>query len=91
MNGYFEEINEYKYPSNKSKEIMKKIYEEVWSTIRDFIRSITENSSENQIHEIKFDLDDDIPQNKAIEIHNEIVVVRAVFHEHNKLSASFLR
>ena len=70
---------------------MKKIYEEVWSTIRDFIRPITENSSENQILEIKFDLDDDIPLNKTIEIHNEIIVVRAVFHENNKLSASFLR
>ena len=33
---------------------------------------------------IKLDLDDDSPLNKAIEIHNVTIVVRAVFYENNK-------
>ena len=33
---------------------------------------------------IKFDLDDELPLNKAIEIRSTIIVVRAVFHENNK-------
>ena len=42
VNGYFKEINKNKnltlVPTNKSKEIIKK-YEEMWSKIRDLIRS----------------------------------------------------
>ena len=33
---------------------------------------------------IKFDLDDELPLNKTIEIPSIIMVVRAVFHENNK-------
>ena len=33
---------------------------------------------------IKFDMDDSLLLNKAIEIHNTTVVARAVFHESNK-------
>ena len=33
---------------------------------------------------IKFNLDDELPLNKTIEILNMIIVVRAVFHENNK-------
>ena len=44
-NGYFEEINGSKYlmlvPTKESKKIIKKEYEELWSKIRDLIRSIT--------------------------------------------------
>ena len=46
MNGYFEEINGNKYltlvPTNESKQIVKKD-EELWSKIRDLIRSIVRN------------------------------------------------
>ena len=46
MNGYFEEINKNKYltlvSTNESKEKIKK-YEELWSKIRDIIRSLTKN------------------------------------------------
>ena len=46
MNGYFEEINGNKYltlvPTNESKQIVKKD-EELWSKIRDLIRSIVKN------------------------------------------------
>ena len=33
---------------------------------------------------IQFNLDDDVPLNKTIEIHNVIIAVRAIFHENNK-------
>ena len=46
MNGYFEEVNRNRYltlvPINESKEKIKK-YKELWSKIRDLIRSITKN------------------------------------------------
>ena len=49
VNGYLKEINENKYltlvASNESKEKIK-IYEELWSNIRDLIRSITRNSDD---------------------------------------------
>ena len=50
INGYFEEINGNKYltlvPTNACKEKNKKC-EEMWSKIRDLIRSITKNSDDN--------------------------------------------
>ena len=49
MKGYFEEINKSKYltlvPSNENKEKIKK-YEELWSKIRDLIRSMTKNQGD---------------------------------------------
>ena len=33
---------------------------------------------------IKFNLEDELPLNKMIEIRSMIIVVRAVFHENNK-------
>ena len=69
-------------PANKRKEVMKK-YEELRSKIRDLIRSITKNSDDydEKFINIKTDLDD---VNKTTEIHNVIIVVRAIFHENNK-------
>ena len=47
VNGYFKEINGNKYltlvSTNETKEKRKK-YEELWSKIRDLIRSVTKNS-----------------------------------------------
>ena len=47
MNGYFQEINENKYltlvPTNEGKDKILK-YEELWSKIRDLIRSINKKS-----------------------------------------------
>ena len=49
VNGYLEEVNKSKYltlvPTNESKEIIKKC-EELWSKIRNLIRSITKNSDD---------------------------------------------
>ena len=46
LNEYFEEIDKNKYlalvPTNERKEKIKK-YEQLWSKIRDLIRSITKN------------------------------------------------
>ena len=33
---------------------------------------------------IKFNSDDELPLNKAIEIHSMIIVTRSLFHENNK-------
>ena len=68
-----------------SKEKIKK-YEELWSKIRDLIRSITKNSNDydEKYMKIKFNLDDKLPLNKTIPIPSLIIVVRAVFHKSNK-------
>ena len=60
-NGYVEEINGKKYftlvPTNESKEVITK-YEELWSKIRNFIRSITKKSDDYEKR--KFDSDDNL-------------------------------
>ena len=89
VNGYSEEINRNKYlklvPTNESKEKIKK-YGELWSKIRDLIRSITKNSDDygEKYMKIRFDSDDKLPLNKTIEIPIMTIVVGAVFHENNK-------
>ena len=58
----------------------------MWSNFRDWIRPITINSE--YYHEkylnIKFDSDDKVTLNKAVEIPSIIIVVRAAFHENKK-------
>ena len=69
----------------KAKKYFKK-YEELWSKIRNLIRSITKNSDDydEKNMKLKFDLDDDLPLNETKEIHDVAIVVRAVFYENNK-------
>ena len=38
---------------------------------------------------ITFDLDDELPLNKATEIHNLTIAFRAVFHENNRYYLQF--
>ena len=89
VNGYFKEINKNKYftliPTNESKEKIKK-YEELWSKIRDLIRSRTKKSDDydKKYLKIKFNSDDDIHLKKTIKIPSMIKVVRAVFYENSK-------
>ena len=89
VNRYFGELNKNKYstlvPANESKEIIKK-YEELWSKIRDLIRSITKNSNDydEKYMKIKFNSDDELPLNKTIEIPSMIIVVTEGFYENNK-------
>ena len=83
-NGYFEEINRNKHltlvPTNESKEKIKK-YEELWSKIRDLIRSITNGE---KYLKVKFNSDGELPLNKTIEIPTITIVVRAIFLENDK-------
>ena len=86
MNGYFEKLNESKYlklvPNNESKEKIKK-YEELWSKFKDLIRLIAKKSDdyEEKYIEIKFNSNDELPLNKAIEIPTMAI---ADFYENNK-------
>ena len=55
-------------PTNESKEKILK-YEELWSKIRDLIRSITQNSDDydEKYMKMKFNSDDELYLNKTIE------------------------
>ena len=77
--------------TNENKEKIKK-HEELFSKIRDFIRSVTKNSDDydEKYMKIKFNLDGKFPVNKTIEIPSLIIVVGAVFHENNKYYPAFL-
>ena len=96
MNGYFEEINGNKYltlvPTNENKEKIQK-YEELWIKMRDLITSIINNSDDydKKYMKIKFNLDDELPLNKMIEIPSVIIVVRAAFHENKYYPQVFFK
>ena len=72
-------------PTNESKEKIKK-YEELWSKIKDLIRSITKNLDDydGNYMKIKFNSDDKLHLNKTIEFPSMIIVARAVFHDNGK-------
>ena len=73
-------------PTNESKEIIKK-YKELWSKMKDLIRSIIKSSDDYEkknMKTIKFNSDDKLSVNKTIEIPSMIIVVRAVFCENNR-------
>ena len=72
-------------PTNESKEKIKK-YEELWSKIRDLVRSITKSLADydKKYMKIKFNSDDKLPLNKMIQIFTMTIVFRAAFHENNK-------
>ena len=60
----------------KGKKKFKK-YEELWSKIRNLVRSITKNSDDydEKYMKIKFNSDDELPLNKTIEILSTTIVV----------------
>ena len=64
----------------------QKKYEELWSKIKDLIRSITKNSDDynEKYMKIKFNSDDELSLNKFIEIPTMTIVVRVVFHKNSK-------
>ena len=71
VNGYFQEVNKSKYltlvPAEDSKEEIEK-YEELWSKIRDLIKSINKSSDDynGRYMKITFNSDDELPLNKTI-------------------------
>ena len=71
-------------PTNERKEKIK--YEELWIKIRYLIRPITKNSNhyDEKYMKIKFNLHDELPQNKVIEIPTMTIVVRAIFPKNDK-------
>ena len=87
VNGCFKKIDKNRYLRlaciNESKE---KKYEELWSKIRDYIRSIANNSNvyEEKDTKIKSDSDEKLPLNKMIEILGLIIAVRAIFLKNKK-------
>ena len=72
-------------PTNKSKGQIKK-YEEVWSKIKDLIRSITIKSDNYDEKNIKIKLysDDELPLTKTMKIPCMVIVVGGIFLENNK-------
>ena len=94
INRYLQEISKSKYlmlvPINKSKAKIKE-YEELWSKIRELVRSITKSLDYDEKYmKIKFNWDDELPLNKIIEISKIIIVIRAVLHENNKYKFSYI-
>ena len=79
-------------PTNESKEKNKK-HEELWSKIRDLIRSITKNSDDydGKYRKIKYNSDDDLPLNKATKILGMVTFTRAVFYENSKYYPQFFQ
>ena len=68
-------------PADKYKDILKK-YEELWSKIRDLIKSIT-NTSDNYDEEF-MKIKHNLPLKKTLALFNVAIVVRFVFHDRNK-------
>ena len=70
MNGYFEEINGYKYLTLGHDNESKEKIEERWSKIRNLISPITKNSDDydEKYKKIKFNSDDELPLKKILEI-----------------------
>ena len=89
MNGYFDKNNGKKYlalvPTTKSKEKVKN-YKELWIKTRCLIWSITKtlDDYDEKYMKIKFNLDEELPINKTIEIASIIKVVRTFYLENNK-------
>ena len=69
----------------KAKKKLKR-YGELWSKIRDLIRSINKNSNDydKKYMKIKFNSNDELPLNKTIDIPIMTIIVRAIFLRNNK-------
>ena len=76
------------FPTDERKDTFKK-YETLWikiilrNLLDQIIRSETNNLDDydEKYVKIKFNLDDDLPLKKKLELDNMIIVVRFVFHE----------
>ena len=68
-----------------------KKYEEMWSKIKDLIRSITNTSHDydEKYIKIKFNSDSDLPLNKTLKLYNMVIVVRSVFMKATDVTRKF--
>ena len=59
---------------------------ELWTKIRDLIRSMTKNSDDydKKQTKIKFNSDEELPLNKTVEIPTITIVIRVIFIENDK-------
>ena len=95
INGYFEESNGNKYltlvPASENKEKIK-FFGKLWIKIRYLIRAVTKkwDGYDEKCIKIKFDSDDKLPLNKAIEIPVIVKNVRAVLYQNNKYFSLFV-
>ena len=90
VNGYIEEKDSNKYlvfdSTDENKELLKK-YTDVFNGIMSKIREIDDDLLEyaKDYMKIKFNSDDDLPLNKALNFHNMIITIGSVFEEDGKL------
>ena len=90
VNGYIEEINEYKYlvfdDTYENKELLKR-YDDVFNGIMDKIKKIDDDWLEysKDYMKIRFSSDDNLPLNKPLKFYNMTVTIRCVFSEDNEL------
>ena len=75
----------------RAKKKFKK-HEELWSKIRDIIRSINKNSDDyhEKYKKNEFNSNDKLPLNKMTKIHNVAIATNAVFHENKYYPQVFL-
>ena len=71
--------------TDKNKEVLTK-YIELWDGIKNLIEKINDKPGEygKDFMEIKFNLDDNLPLNKTLRLHNLAIIVRSVFQEQTK-------
>ena len=83
MDEYIEEKNGNKYltfaSTDKSREVLTK-YTELWDETENLIEKIHNKSGEygKDFIKIKFDLDDKLPLNKILKLHNLTITFRSV-------------
>ena len=75
----------------RAKKKFKK-HEELWSNIRDIIRSINKNSDDyhEKYKKNEFNSNDKLPLNKMTKIHNVAIAANAVFNENKYYPQVFL-
>ena len=93
--GYITEKNGSKYlvfdSANENNEVRKKC-NEFWDGIKNEMEAINGGKTskwssaeyDKDFMKIKFNSDNNLPLNKALKLHNIIIVIRSVFEEHGK-------
>ena len=71
--------------TDKNKEVLTK-YAERWDGIKNLIEKLNGKPSEygKDFMKIKFNVDDNLPLNKILKLHNLTIIVRSVFQEDSK-------